>query len=263
MSQSNCLNCEVPLLQGQNFCSNCGQRSNVHRLNFHELSHELIHAVTHADKSVFKLVKDLLARPGVVAREYVAGKRTKYFKPLGFFLLVAGVVVFMTSSFYSPNTRNTVQIEAAAEKMQDAEKKKKLLQQAARIKNVGKITGKYSNVINMIATPFLTFLFWIFYRKQFNYIEALVANMYFVGLIMIVYALLLVPVQNLFPIYGRVFLSAFFIFEIVYRGFAYYQFANKKGLWSAVKAYGVSFLVSAVWVFATYSLISKYIRTGF
>jgi len=51
-----------------------------------------------------------------------------------------------------------------------------------------------------------------------NYTESLVANMYFIGLIMIVYALLIVPLQNLLPKYSTYFIAAFFAFEIIYRG---------------------------------------------
>lgn len=263
MFQSNCLNCDAAIVQGQNFCHDCGQRTNVHRLNFHELSHDIIHAVTHADKSIFNLIKDLIKKPGIVAREYILGRRTKYFKPFGFFLLIAGIVVFMTSTFYTPNTRNTAQIEAAAQRIPDPAQKQKLIDQAGRIRKVGVITGKYSNVINMIATPFLTLLFWIFYRKQYNYTESLIANMYFIGMIMLVYALLIVPLQNFFPSYGRHFIGLFFVFEIAYRGRAYYQLIQKKGGLHALKAYGISFLISAVWIAITYSLILEYIRSGF
>jgi len=263
MHPANCLNCETLINVGQNFCPHCGQKTNIHRLSFHEISHEVIHEVTHADKSIFKLLRDLVIKPGVVAREYLAGKRKKYFKPINFFLLVAGIVVFITSSFYTPNTTRSRMMESAAQRIQDPVKKQELLLMANRTKKVSMITGKYSNVINMIATPFLTLLFWVFYRKHYNYTESLVANMYFIGLIMIIYALLIVPLQNLLPKYSTYFIAAFFAFEIIYRGFAYYQFINKRGVWNIVKAYGVSFLITAVWVLITYSLISKYVRTGF
>ncbi len=263
MLHSNCLNCEVSLDEIQKFCHNCGQKTSTHRLNFHEINHDIIHQVTHVDKSIFTLLRDLIIKPGIVAREYIEGKRKKYFNPLSFFLLVAGIVVFMTGFFYRPDTSRSKQIETAAQRIQDPTKKQQLLSVAKRIKQVGVVTGKYSNVINMIAIPFLTLLFWVFFRRQYNFVESLVANMYFIGLTMIVYALLIVTLQNLFPEYGRYFLAAFFVFEIAYRGFAYYQFINKKGLRNIFKSYGVSFLISAVWVLMTYSLISAYVSSGF
>lgn len=132
-----------------------------------------------------------------------------------------------------------------------------------RSKKVNVITEKYSNVINMVATPFLTLLFWLFYRKRYNYFECLVANMYFVGFIMLVYALLFVPLRHFFPTIHLYLLSIFFLFEILYHGNAYYQFINRKGKWDIMKAYGVSFAISAVWFAITYSLIQRYISKGF
>ena len=45
------------------------------RLHLHDIGHALVHAVTHADHSIFSLIKDLALHPGRVAREYVEGKR--------------------------------------------------------------------------------------------------------------------------------------------------------------------------------------------
>lgn len=263
MHPANCLNCNSNLDEDFKFCPKCGQKAAIHRLDFHAISHDAVHYVTHADKSIFTLIKELISKPGIVAREYVAGRRQRYFKPLNFFLIVAGIVVFMTSSFYSAEDNRSRQIELAANKIQDPVKRQETLNVAARTKTVNKITKKYSNVINMVATPLLTFLFWIFYRKKYNYFESLVANMYFIGFIMLLYALVIVPLQSLFPRFTLYFIALFFLFEIVYRGMAYYQLINQKGRRQAAKAYGVSFLVSFVWVLITYSVIYWYIRNGF
>lgn len=263
MHPANCLNCNANLDTNFQFCPKCGQKADIHRLDFHEISHDAVHYVTHADKSIFTLIKELVSKPGIVAREYVAGRRQRYFKPLNFFLIVAGIVVFMTSSFYNAEDNRSRQIELSAMKIQDPAKRQQTLEVAGRTKTVNKITKKYSNIINMVATPLLTFLFWIFYRKRYNYVESLVANMYFIGFIMLLYALVIVPLQNLFPRFGLYFIGLFFLFEIVYRGMAYSQFINKKGAKHVAKAYGVSFLVSFVWVVVTYAFIYWYIRRGF
>ncbi len=59
---------------------------------------------THADKGLFQLLRDLVIKNGQVAREYVDGKRKKYFSPLNFFLLVAAVFVFFFSLQSPPET---------------------------------------------------------------------------------------------------------------------------------------------------------------
>ena len=62
-------------------------------------AHEVVHFFTHADKGIFYLVKMLATNPGKVAREYIRGKRKKYFSPLNFFLVVVGLFVFVQVSF--------------------------------------------------------------------------------------------------------------------------------------------------------------------
>ena len=262
MHQPLCLNCEMSLSDSVNFCPNCGQKTNTHRLSLHDLTHDTVHYFTHADKSIFKLLKELAVKPGIVAREYITGKRQKYFKPLNFFLIVAGIVVFMTSAFYKPNDERSRRLEQSAQYIQDPVKKQRVLNIAARVSKVNLITGKYSNVINMVATPFLTLLFWFAYRRQFNFIESLVGNMYFISYTMVFYALLIVPLQYLIPAAGMYFLSIFFLFEVLYRGYAYYQFSNRKGRLQMAKAYGVSLLMTVAWIVLVYFAIRMYIQGG-
>jgi Protein of unknown function (DUF3667) len=260
-----CLNCGFSFRNEESFCPGCGQKSKTHRLSFHEIGHDTIHYFTHADKGVFYLLKRLVFQPGIVAREYIEGKRKKYFKPLNFFLIVVGIVVFMTSTLHTVDDNRSRNIEQAAERVDDPEMKKQMIEMAGRLRMVGKVTSKYTNIINMVATPLLTILFWLAYlRGRYNYVEHLVANMYFVGFIMLFYALAIVPM--LYFSSTRVdflWLGIFFLFEIVYRGHAYYKFIGKEGIGPAIKAYGISALCSIVWIALTMSLIYFYIQTGF
>lgn len=169
----------------------------------------------------------------------------------------------MTSLFYKQNNVRSQQIKLAAERIQDPVRKQQLIAMSSRVRKVNVITGKYSNVINMVATPLLTLLFWLMYRRYYNYIECLVANMYFVGFTMLLYALLIVPLQHLFPQSGTYIIASFFVFEIIYRGFAYYQLINKKGTRHLLKSFGLSLFITFIWVSGTYTLIANYIRTGF
>src|SRR5690606_19984201 len=136
MNQDNCLNCNKNLHADAAYCAWCGQKANTHRLSFHELSHDAVHYVTHADKSIFKLLKELAKRPGIVAQEYIAGKRQKHFRPLNFFLIVAGIVVFMTSSLYKPNDLRSQQMEQSNQQITDPVKKQYHIEMATRASKV-------------------------------------------------------------------------------------------------------------------------------
>ena len=78
-----CKNCDRTF-EGQ-FCSHCGQKSGVSELNMHDLIHEFWHSITHTDKGILKLVKDLFLQPKKVYHGYFVGQRKTYFSPVTFF----------------------------------------------------------------------------------------------------------------------------------------------------------------------------------
>jgi hypothetical protein len=265
-ASTNCLNCEAVITPEQAYCSGCGQKCATHRLSFHELWHDVVHYMTHADKSIFKLFGALITRPGVVAREYVGGKRARYFKPLNYFLIVAGIVVFMTSFFSVVDDSRARGVERYASTIKEPAKQAHYRDMAGRIRQTNKFIGKYSNFIHMLATPLITVIIWLFYtRGKYSYVEHLVANMYFVSTLMVFYALVVVPFNALVhsSTLALGMLGAFFLFELIYRGWAYYQFIGKKGMRAWWKAMGVTFFTVVLWVSGTMYIISTYIRTGF
>ncbi len=267
MSGTVCLNCNHNNLPENLFCANCGQKINIHRISWHEITHDAIHYFTHADKSIFHLLGKLLSKPGIVAREYLAGKRTSYFKPLNFYLLVAAVLVFMTSFFLAepvqsrrPRTGPAGSTEISESQ---SEEKRAIFK---RSEKVNRFIGKYSNVVNMVAMPAFTFFLFLFYYKgPYNYTEHLVSNMYFVGFIMLFYSLVTVPLRYFIknPWISLAVLGVFFVFEILYRGIAYYQLMNRKGNKYLFKAIGVSLLLSFIWVVTVMLFVGYYIRYGF
>ena len=78
-TQSICANCAAPLDPQFRYCPQCSQKVDLHRLSLHDIFHDVVHYFTHADKGFFGLLKDLAVSTGKVAREYVTGKRKKYF----------------------------------------------------------------------------------------------------------------------------------------------------------------------------------------
>ena len=103
-----CRNCEAPLADAQRFCGACGQRTGADRLTMRHIGHEIVHALTHADHSLFALIRNLVYRPGYVAREYVEGRRKKYFSPFTFLVIAVGLASFMIVisgvQFFAPTT---------------------------------------------------------------------------------------------------------------------------------------------------------------
>lgn len=87
-----CLNCGAAICPDQRFCAQCGQRTNIARqLTMRDIGHDLVHAITHADHSIFSLIRALIVRPGHVARDFVEGRRKRHFGPFAFLIITVGL----------------------------------------------------------------------------------------------------------------------------------------------------------------------------
>jgi len=85
-------NCGVPL-SGE-YCAACGQR---HEPHVHTLTHfaaEAFESITHADSRVWRTLLYLLTRPGLLTREFLAGRRVSYLPPFRLYLVIS-VVFFL------------------------------------------------------------------------------------------------------------------------------------------------------------------------
>ncbi len=96
MSSALCANCNREL--SGKYCSNCGQKAETHRLNWHFLWHDLQHGLIHFDKGVAFTLKELSTRPGYSIKEFLEGKRVNHFKPISLVVLLGGVFAFLYHS---------------------------------------------------------------------------------------------------------------------------------------------------------------------
>jgi hypothetical protein len=261
-SSENCPNCGSHIDKDQLYCSQCGQAAHLHRINAGYLLHEAIHYFTHADKGIFFLLKSLTLKPGEAARQYIKGQRRRYFAPLTFFLLAVGVMVFGVKM--STESVDTI-IAGLQAKISAADvAEKRILGFQLRGMIVRRFTSQYSNLVSMLATPLLVVFMWLCYKKQpYNYMEHLVANLYFTGYTSLFYGLLFVPLMRINGgKYSGMFLVVYFVFEIIYRTLSYYYFVPSRGTGAAVKAFLSSLLASLFWAVFSSLLIFLYIRYG-
>lgn len=82
-----CQNCGTPLAGP--YCASCGQR---HEPHIHSLPHfmaEAAETLTHADSRLWRTLGHLLARPGRLTREFLAGRRARYLPPFRLYVVVS------------------------------------------------------------------------------------------------------------------------------------------------------------------------------
>lgn len=260
-----CANCDQEIIQGQCFCPQCGQKTHLHRLSWHDITHDAIHYFTHADKGIFHLLIQLITKTGTVAREYVQGKRKKYFPPFNFFLIVAAIYVFVfTVNTKSNAPKDVLKDHPELSRIEDQKKRENVVHIYERSAKAMAFMKKHSNSVAMLALPLLAALFWLLYRRAgYNYIEHLVANMYMSGFTLLCQVLIFVPLSLLFKSKNSNYsLLMFFIFQIIYFSYFYYFFINRTTKLGRMKAFLVSLFVIVFWVALSATIIRLYISNG-
>lgn len=216
----NCKNCDA-VFEG-NFCPNCGQKSDTHRITFGHFLHEFFHAFTHTDKGILLLMRSLIARPGHVAREYLDGKRKKYFNPLSFLVIISSVYAYVAykTGYFEVITRQ----QGPARHPVHAEVMQIML-------NNGK-------TINLFLMPVLMSLFstLFFWRSKTNLTENFVLNSFVMGQIYTSMILIFMPAFLLFPESIRLNNQIFHALMLVYLVVAYRQFFKNNIVLTTLKS---------------------------
>lgn len=152
-----CKNCNQAF-QG-NFCNNCGQSAETHKLNAHFIWHDIQHGLFHFDKGMYYSVKELYLRPGHSIREFIEGKRVKHFRPISLVIVLATVYGLLYHSF-EMNLFST-----------DAKEIPKLNL------DINNWVASHFSWLTLATIPFYTLGTYACFRNQgYNYIEYFVLN---------------------------------------------------------------------------------------
>lgn len=189
-----------------------------------DIGHDLVHAITHADHSVFALVRALLTRPGRVACDYTEGKRKRHFGPFAFLLIAVGlasaIILVSGVQWFTPFHR-----DAAGEALQ-----------------------RHVNLVILVQAPLLAVFCALLFRGDGrNFAEHLVLAAYTSGFHALFLALIETPLLALTHAdTANPWLAAgYFGVWILYFAFASSQFYRGNRLWSFVRAMGAAILSQA------------------
>ncbi|HZE84760.1 MAG TPA: DUF3667 domain-containing protein, partial [Puia sp.] len=139
------------------YCPECGQKSDIGRINMHALLHEFWHGFTHTDKGVFRLWLDLLLRPRKTYENYFSGHRKHYFSPVVFFLVSFGIYIFLDQKVF------------------DYEDHIYLLEKGHVLKDdYGRYVQEHAKIVALMILPIQALLSWgLFFRRR-NLAECIV-----------------------------------------------------------------------------------------
>ena len=101
-----CLNCNHVV--EKRFCGNCGQENIETRKTFHHLFVHFFEDLTHYENSFWKTIRNLIARPSSLSKEYLSGKRMSYLAPVRLYIFISFVTFFLFAMMPSTPSENTL-----------------------------------------------------------------------------------------------------------------------------------------------------------
>lgn len=211
------------------YCAECGQKTSTSRFTVKHFVHEFTHAFTHADTGFLYMAKELLIRPGTVAREFIEGKRKRYFSPFGFLLIILTLYVLgVTKSGFN---------NAVADGMQEFMERTNISTAAATedikaLKERASKTTDYSKPLAIALIPLISlFTFALFRKAKYNYAEHLVFNVFANILIYLTFFFSAFLPFVIFPAYVLVFTYLYILVNVIYAFAAYKSFFRES--WGA------------------------------
>lgn len=236
-----CKNCSKQITGDYQYCPHCGQKTHIERLNFQQLLRDLWMAFSNTDRGILLLVKQLVYRPGRVARAYISGQRKTYFNPFSFLVIMVAVALFFILEFedtainYGKIETNEIEIL--------------------------RFTFRYFNVFMLIMCPIYGLLIWLFFiGHQTNFVENLAFSAYLSGQTMLYYIIALIIfilIPSSITLLGLMFgflISLWFIVAVL-------QFYQTRSVWSVIKTVLVILItqfISQGIIMFTFSIYKKF-----
>ena len=84
-----CKNCAAEF--DSKFCPDCGQKAKTGRITINQVVKDLQNQVVHVEQGFLFTVRELALHPGIMVRDYLAGKRVKHVKPVKFLVWATAI----------------------------------------------------------------------------------------------------------------------------------------------------------------------------
>ncbi|MCK5847116.1 MAG: DUF3667 domain-containing protein [Bacteroidales bacterium] len=110
-----CPNCENSFQENYEYCPHCGQKKTNQQLKLKDFIGDFISATFNLESKLLLTLKYLFIKPNFLAKEFLAGKRTKYIPPVRLFVFINFVYFLIlfwnTTIFINPNSDNPINTE--------------------------------------------------------------------------------------------------------------------------------------------------------
>lgn len=236
-----CNNCNKEI--DSKFCPDCGQPTNLKRIDGHYIIHEIEH-VMHFERGILYTIRELIVNPGQNIRKYLSENRSRLVKPI--------IFIIVTSLIYSIVT-NFFHIEEKYVKFDGGRN--------TTVFKIFKWVEEHYGYANIIMGVFITIWLKILFRKfQYNFFEILILLCFVMGMAMLIF--------SIFSILEGIFHLKLFniggIMGVLYCSWAIGNFFGKDKIISYVKAFFayvfgmITFSLSAILLGILIDIIIKY-----
>lgn len=208
MQAHHCKNCSFEF-EG-NYCPQCGQSAHEHRIDAGYILHDVPHSVFHVDEGFFYTLKSMFTRPGAMVRDFLEGKRAKYFRPLAYVVIMSAICTLIVKG-----------IEWMIMNLVGA---------GAMPLHEENFFKHYFSFFIFVMIPFASLITWLtFYKKRYNYWEHFVANTYIAAQLNIM--LVLINLVGLIVVFFTKKFTGidFSIFITIFMSFFLYLYGNVFG----------------------------------
>lgn len=222
----NCKNCEAPLGDNSQYCSNCGAVIVSERITVKKIWYSFTDQFIGWDNKYLRTVLQVFTKPEVVIKSYLGGTRKKYMAPFALLAINTAIAMLIFNQFSesyleitdSFNATQYELIEDQADPNHDnAEFQKQKQSQFENARKIQEGLLKYFNIFTFLLIPFYALIAFLVFRKPYNYGEHLVIVAYIQGLLFIVSILLFLLSVWVDPL----FYSISFFFAIFFYLYTY------------------------------------------
>jgi hypothetical protein len=92
-----CHNCDTSFDETDNFCRKCGQENHDLKVPIPHILEEVFEGFTHFDNKFFTTIKSIFSKPGLITKDFLDGKRTRFVAPLRLFFFISATYFFLYS----------------------------------------------------------------------------------------------------------------------------------------------------------------------
>ena len=165
-----CLNCDHPIAD-EAFCPACGQRTKLPRITFKETFADFLSSSFSLEGPFWRTMVLLFRNPGRLFRDYLSGKRKRYYKPVAFFIVNTAIYLLLGSIIgYDPLAHTNIQLT-----YDDVPTLVNQTAQAARF-----MVG-YINHILLFLVLAIGLMCKLFFRKRYRLAEYIAVGFYIVA----------------------------------------------------------------------------------